>query len=315
MMNSFNKRGQEDKLYFLIWELIALAMVAIVILVSVRSVATGSGYFKRYYSTDLALMADLANTNRGDFTINYALKEQNKNAWTKMYLVDGKRFEISLDNDSVMVYDYPKENIVTPSTYPYAKNKGVYALGSDVISDFVILQKMGPQLSIEQTGVGSLDECSSMQPLDTHMDESNLDFNSFSLDDQTKPYADSINTMIKNFDTTRKKSPASTIIVGHSSKFIIYYSDDSRSLMSKKLACVLSRQYSGYPGATATANVMAYDKSLDSNIGFSKYINAPKGENEVWIAIMVSDDVMNTKNIDKARFGAIIKKAIDEYYG
>jgi len=154
-MKSFRKRGQEDKLYFLIWEGIALALVFIVILVALRGIVTNSSYWKRYYSTDIGFMGDLANVNQGDFTINYNLQEQGENFWTKVYLIPNKMFEFVILKDSIEAYDNPKEQIQSPRTYPYAKHKDVTVEEGDIVSNFLVISKKGSIFSVndyEPTG-------------------------------------------------------------------------------------------------------------------------------------------------------------------
>ena len=44
MIRRLGKRGQEDKIYFLIWELIVLVMVIVALTVAVRGISNNTNY-------------------------------------------------------------------------------------------------------------------------------------------------------------------------------------------------------------------------------------------------------------------------------
>jgi hypothetical protein len=296
-----SKKGQEDKLYFLIWELIAIALVAIIILVAVRGIVNNSSYWKKYYSTDIALMSDIINVNRGDFNINYALKSPDSTFWTRMYLIDNKMFEISLKNDSVEAYDAPKDQTKAYFVFPYAKNKNI-----DIA-----------ETSISQYAASSPSGCSDLQPIDTKKDITYLSLTSLSIDPKTEPYSDSIRTILKNNNIGRQLSNGLNIIIDYAAnaKTTIYYSDDKNTLQSKKFACAFAKDYASNPKSLASSDVKAYDGSLDNNAAFTGYISSAKGDDEFYVIIVLSDSDLASKNMDRNDFAIIIKNVVGEYYG
>jgi len=314
----FNKRGQEDKLYFLIWEMIALAAVILVILIAVRGVVNGSSYWKKYYSSDLALMSDLANTNRGDFTINYALKSQGDNYWSKIYLISNKMFEISMESDAVKVYDAPKEDSKSFYTFPFAKNKDVVVQENSVISDFIVLSKSGSIMSIGEYGLSKSSDCNSMQPMDTRADMALININSFSTDAKTNLFSDSISAILKNHNINNEMANGSDIIMAYSkdASFTIYYSLDQKNLLSKKLACLVAREYSLDPRFASNAvDIKPYDGFLDNNKAYADYMSREFGDKEFWIVILLSDNELVKRNIDRNQFAQVVKNAVVKYYG
>jgi len=322
-----NKKKQEDKLYFLIWELIALALVAIVIIVAVRGIVNNSSYWKKYYSSDLGLMADLANTNQGDFSINYVQKPAQNSIWSKIYFIDNKMFEIDLKPDRVETYDYPKESLGF-YLYPFAKNKMITVIPSSTVSDFLVFTKFGPKFTITNIAQPfsggpstSIDECASLQPVATQKDMSLLNFASISLDGVTSSYASPVNDILRNKLPNAPKDKALTIIfayansqaVNASHNSTIYYSDDAHSMLSKKLACLIKGGLSSSAEfSSLKLDVLAYDGFASANQVFSGYVSSKPGD-EFWIIMSLNDDIMS-KNIDKNRFAGVIRKAVEDNY-
>lgn len=300
-----NKRGSEDKLFFIMWELIAFAAVLIIILVVVRDVANDTTYWKRYYSTDIALMADIENVNQGDFVMNYALKEPMDNFWTDIYMIDKKIVEITLKPDRVEVYDYPKEDSKVPYTFPFAKHKNINVVNESTSSLFLVLSKIGNELKLSNYAVETAEVCPSY---DTRKNTSLIILDSIFLDPKTKPHSESIKATLKKYGRDPAAISESTIILGYSKNFTIYYSDDIKTLQSQKLSCLIRMKLE--ESLNNTAELKRYDKSLDADSEFQKYISG-KPQDEYWVILMLSD---NETRINQNDFAGIIEKAVAEYY-
>lgn len=302
-----NKRGAEDKLFFIMWELIAFAVVLIIIIIVVRGVANDSTYWKNYYSRDLGLMADIENINQGDFFMDYELLTRQKSFWTDIYFIDKPVFDITLKEDRIEVYDYPREDSKYPTTYPFAKNKNINVINESSTSDFLVLSKIGDKLKISTHAVEDAEVCPSY---DTSKDSSLIKFNSIYLDDKVKPHSASVKAILQSsrYGKGQNAVNESTIILGYAENFTIYYSNDANTLQSQKLACIFKMKF--LEKYNNTPEIVKYDSSLDSNPQFSDYI-AGKEHQEYWIIIMLSQ---NEIKISQNDFAIIVENAVKEYY-
>ncbi|MGV8150592.1 MAG: hypothetical protein ACP5NV_02585 [Candidatus Woesearchaeota archaeon] len=286
-------------------------MVLIIILIAVRVVVNNNTYWKTYYATDLALMADIENINNGDFVMNYALKEAPNNFWTKAYFINDRMFEIVLKPISVEVYDYPKEDSKYPTIFPYAKHKNVNVVNDTSSSNFFILSKIGTDLRISDYIIEEAEVCPSYA---TTKDTTFTIFNSINLDGKTLAYSDSIKAVLSRYGKGAHSTNESSIIIGYSSNFTIYYSDDINTLQSQKLACILKMKYSekyvGENNTNGTPEIRKYDGSLDANPHFLSYVQN-RQNSEYWIIVMLSDTELKIKQND---FAIIVEDAIIEYY-
>jgi hypothetical protein len=303
-----NKRGSADsKIFYVMWELLAFAMALIIILVAVRGVSNNNTYWKTYYSRDLGLMADIENINQGDFVMNYALKPSKDNLLTKIYFVDNKMFEISLASNAVEVYDYPKEDSKYPTKYPFAKHKNVNVIEDYTSSDFLVLSKKGNELRISDYAVETADVCPSYN---TAKDTKFTRFYSIFLDNKVKSYSESIKAILGTvrYGMDPNATNESTIIIGYSGNFSIYYSDDANTMQSQKLSCIIKMKF--LETYNYTAEIKKYDGNMDSNPEFSRYITS-KESHEYWVIIMLSD---NETKISQNDFALLIDKSIIDYY-
>lgn len=302
-----NKRGSEDKLLFIIWELLAFCVVLIIIIFAVRGVVNNSTYWKTYYSRDLGMMTDIANINQGDFVMNYALKESIDNFWADIYFIDKNLFEIVLTSKSVEVYDYPKEDSKYPTTFPFAKNKNINIINDSTSATFLILTKLGNELRISDYAVETADVCPSYS---TTKDTKLTKFYSIYLDNKVKPHSESIKAILgtSRYGMDPKADNESTLIMGYAANFSIYYSDDANSLQSQKLSCIIKMKF--LESYNYTAELVKYDGSMDTNPEFIKYM-AIKEPQEYWVMIMMSN---NETKINQNEFAGLIEKAIIDYY-
>lgn len=303
-----NKRGSEDALFFLIWELLAITMVLIIILVTVRGVVNNTAYWKTYYSSDLGMIADIANINQGDFVINYALKDFSKNPLTKIYFLDRKIFEILLTRKSIEVYDYPKEQSKYPTVFPFAKHKNINVMDSNTNSDFLVLTKRGNELKISGFFIESAEVCPSYS---TSKDTKLTKFNSISLDNKVKQYSDSIKQILgtSRYGTDPNAKNDMTLIITYDKEnFIIYYSDDENTFRSQKLSCLLKQEYE--KTLNLSPEIKKYTESQTSNTEFSKYITNKEPE-EFFVIVQLSDKELL---INKNDFAMTTENAVKEYY-
>lgn len=302
-----NKRGSEDYLFYLLWQLLAAAMVLIIILIAVRGVVNNNTYWKTYYSRDLGLMADIANINQGDFEMNYALKSNMDNILTDLYFIDKQVFDILLKPGSIEVYDFPKEDSKYPTIFPFAKHKNINVINESTSSTFLVLKKIGNELSITDYAIETADVCPSYS---TTKETRLTKFYSIYLDNKVKPHSDSIRAILgtSRYGMDPKAINESTIVIGYAANFSIYYSDDPNSLRSQKLSCIIKMKF--LESYNYTAELIKYDGSMDANPEFMKYI-AGKEPQEYWVMIMMST---NETKINQNEFAGLIEKVVIEYY-
>jgi hypothetical protein len=309
-MRRIGKRGMEDKIYFLMFEIIAFAMVAIIIIFAVRGLVNNSDYWKKYYSIDLGLMADLESINQGDFSMNYVLKLPNNNKYLDMYFLKDRTYDFVLEEDRIEVYDHPKEESKRATTYPYAPFKNADIMVNTVNANFLVLTKQKSVLALDKETVDTTEICPAYN---TAKNIDDLKFGAIGLDNTAAPFAGSIEAVLKSYSSTSNINE-SMIIVSYekSSPMTIYYDDDGvKKLWSQKLACMLGKEYADkYPDNTY--EIKAYDGSLDNNMAFIKYMDDPlRNPDEYWIIIQISDDeVAITNNI----FAQVIKDTMVKFY-
>ena len=312
MMRRLGKRGMEDKIWFLIFELIAFAMVTIVIMFAVKGLVDNSTYWKKYYSVDLGLMADLENINQGDFVMNYVLKPKNYAYGTTVFFLKDRKYDFVLQNDRIDVYDSPKDESKYPTTYPFAPSKNVKVQTNTVTADFLVLAKQKSVLTLDKYLVDNAAVCPSY---DTAKDIKTLKFDSISADStatQSTQFAASIKAILSGYNPKSMTTEA-TILVSYKkdSPMTIYYSDDMNTLKSQKLACLVGMDYSDkYPDNTYELKV--YDGSLDKNVAFTNYISTlPNNPDQFWIILQLSDkEIAITQNT----FAQVVKDALVKYY-
>jgi hypothetical protein len=309
-----NKRGQEDKLFFTIWEIIAASMVIIIILVAVRGLANNTSYWKRYYSTDLGLVADLENTNQGDFVINYALKENGKGFWASLLLKD-KQFEIVLENSSIQAYDAP-EHSKSYGNFPFAKSSGTVVQKKSVIADFLTLSKIGNTLMLDRYAPVADQTCLSV---DTKKGTEDLKFTVKPLNNNVASLAKTIDYTLKIIGGPNPKKSESIIFIAIStstasdnvSNIIFYSFKEGNPLKSEKMACILNKNYAAKPLSNIGSKTTPYAGSLDNNPDFKNAISQiTPGNNEYVVIIEIPSSILN-KESDIA---STIKSAYEEYY-
>ncbi|MEM4637548.1 MAG: hypothetical protein QXK76_00810 [Candidatus Woesearchaeota archaeon] len=300
-----NKRGSENTLFFLLWELLAFGMVLIIIIVTVRGVVNNNTFWKNYYARDIAMIIDIENINQGDFIINYKLKDFSENVLTKFYFIDDKIFEISLSENSVLVYDYPKEESKYPAVFPYAKNKNIKVINDSISETFITINKIGDKIFLNSYNIETTEVCPSFS---TTKDFNMIKFNSIPINNKIKSYSDNLNALLKSsrFGSNPNSLNESTIFLDFQSNFTVYYSEDS--LKSQKFACIFKMKFlEKYQYAP---ELKKYDGFLDNNIDFINFLSNKRFD-EYWIAVALSDE--ETK-INPNEITMLFDKTITEFY-
>ena len=304
----------EDKLYFLIWEMIALGIVVILLTMSVRGIASNSSYWKKYYAVDVGLMADIENINQGDFVINYALKPQEDVPQNQV------AFEFVLNKNRIEVYTAPKEDSRSSYTWPYAKAKTVMVADQSVISDFLVLSKIGTDFRLGTYEPKDLETCASFDTAKTI--DKTTKIQSTALTSDVKGYAQSFTSIMGEYGSETTSTTVLSVLWYHAPKanFTITYSDDATRLRAEKLSCMLAKKYS-QTNINSTVQTQVYapstlELSMTANTTFVKYLNdrallAPDAR-EPWILITLDDDALKT---DANTFAGIIKTEVLTYYG
>jgi len=324
---SKSRKGSEILIMGHLWELIATAGVIIIMLVAIAGIANNSNYWKKYYAVDLALMGDLANANQGDFSINYALKEQQDNILSRNHIIKSKMFELVIAQDSIESHDAPKERKTRYSVFPYSKSKNIYVSDDSIISDFLVLSKSGDLFAI--SGHDSIQEgCPSF---DNSRDIAVTSFSSMSLNTETagfpvpteyaiKPItansvsnlgaAQSQNTAINAVQTANNIQIK--IIYAKGDQLTIFYDGSARG---EKLACLIARKYI-QSNSQITPALKEYDGSLDGIQAFSDFKQGITGNNNAfWIGILLPKDMAPASAVDINNMAShIVSEAVRDYF-
>lgn len=313
MLKKIGKRGSErdltDKLLYVAWELIVLGIIAVIILMTIRSVAINSTFWKKYYSTDLALIIDIENTNRGDFIIDYNVKNIQDNFYAS--ILGTRIFEIMLKADKdnknyiVSVYDVPKEDDKYGIFFPYAKNRLLEVRESSIIADFLVVNKVGEEIYLDTYYIDSSNTCPS---LNTKKDISNLKFRALSLNDKTNNIANRLSNVLEGLSRNSSAKKELSILLSYDNTLSIMYSNDYNMLRSQKMACYVAKKLSPKKNPK-DIQISKYDDSFTNN-KMEQYLK-DKDENEYWIIIKLSDTELN---MDFDLFANKIIEAIEEYY-
>lgn len=300
-----NKRGSEDKLFFLLWELLAFAMALIIIIVTVRGVVNNNTYWKNYYARDIAMIIDIEHINQGDFIINYKLKDFSENVLTKMYFIDDKIFEVTLSENSVLVYDYPKEENKYPAVFPFGKNKNIKITNESTSEKFITINKIGDKISLNDYSIETAEVCPSFS---TTKEPNMIRLNSVYTNNKMKNYADNLNALLKSsrFGSNPNSLNESTIFLDFQSNFTVYYSEDS--FKSQKFACIFKMKFlEKYQYAP---ELKKYNGFLDNNADFINFLSNKRFD-EYWIVVALSDEEIK---INPNEITILFDKTITEFY-
>jgi len=306
-MRRLNKRGMDDKLMFVIWEVIVILMVIIVLTISVRGIANNTNYWKKYHSSDLALMTDLITASQGDFIVNYNMKELRQNWATRTLRIDSPIFQTFIKEDSFFIYDQSIDKDRFPQSFIFAKNKDTKIIVSNTSSDYIVLYKKDNSISMKTTYISEIVTCSSENTKDNILEKK---FDVVYLSEETKSYSQYINNLLhtvgEGTDTSSGLLIALTnITIGPT---IIYYDSSSSSqIMSKKMACLVQKQLS-QKFSDVDIQFQPYDNSLEI-----EPFKTQKNKYFYWILIKFNtNDIIpdNTKEL-----GDSLQSAIKEYYG
>jgi hypothetical protein len=297
-MLRLGKRGMEDKLTFTLWEVVVIFMVAIALIIAVRGIANDTTYWKKYHSTDLALMTDLVIANQGDFVINYDIKDLESSWATKLLRIDKLVFQIFLKDDSYFIYDTSIDKDRFPQSYIFAQDKEIST--TNITSDYIVLYKEGNTIGLKSDYLSPVVSCPSA---DTKGDLSKKHFDVIPLSDAAKIYSTPINELLKTVGTGQDKELLISIIDNATEPTTIYY-DSLSQVKSEKMSCLIMKHLKE-SSPDVNVKVKPYDKSFEIEPFVSQRTNYM-----YWVLIEV-----NTNSTDYKSLTENIRDAIYEYYG
>jgi hypothetical protein len=306
MLRRLGKRGLEDKIPFIIWEVLVILMVVIALTVAVRSIANNTTYWKKYHSADLALMTDLIITNQGDFNVNYNLKAMQTNTVTKALRIDPLVFQIFLRNDAYFVYDKSIDEDRFPQSYIFARDPSrVNIITSNSTNSYLTLRKQGNTFSMgdyySPSGISCPSEGTTASTKDKH-------FEALSLADNAKSYTDFVNKLLGKYGNKEQEMLIFLIENDVQSTSVYYDTNIPNPVKSEKMTCLIKKQIlQKYPDMNILEK--AYDNSFDKNIIFTNNKDNQNNPYNYWIIVQVKKGEITDKEL--AEF---ITQAIDEYY-
>jgi len=307
MLRRWGKRGLEDKIPFIIWEIIVILMVVIALTVSVRGIANNTTYWKKYHSADLALMTDLILTSQGDFNINYNLKEIEPNIVSKTFRIDPLSFQIFLRDDAYFVYDKSIDDDRFPQSYIFARDPArTDVIVSNTTNSYITIHKQGRSLSLGEYYTLPIASC----PSDITTGDTTLKhFEALGLSDATaKNYGDYINTVLHRYGNTEHEMLVFLTEDAVQPTTVYYDTDISNPTKSDKMACLIKKQIlQKYPDMNIVEK--PYDNSFDSNTIFTNNKNNQNNPYNYWIIIQIKKGDISDKDLAES-----IVNAIDEYY-
>jgi hypothetical protein len=302
----FYKKGMDDKLMFTMWEIIVVLMVVTVLTISVRGISNDTTYWKKYHSTDLALMTDIISPMNGDFIINYEIKDLNTNFATKILKLETLRFMIYLRDGAYYVYDESASKDRFPQSYVFSQDRDRTVTESNITSDYVVLYKQGNIISLKTDYVSSGIICPTMTTT-SNLKEIYFDTKEVTL--ESKSYSDYISTFLKNTGTGTNKESL-FFIETNTENNIIYYDDTSdKKSKSEKMACIIRR------------NIIKNDTTIKVDI---KPYSSIRKENPVSELISTTFEQSNynyyvyikldTEEFSEKKISELMKLSIEEYY-
>jgi len=293
----------DDKLMFIIWELVVVLMVIIVLTISVKGIANNTSYWKRYHSADLALMTDLIIANQGDFSINYDMKDIRHNFVTRAMRIDPLVFQIFLKEDAFFVYDQSIDKDRFPQSFIFSKDKDVTVSTSNTSNDYIVLYKEEDNVGMKDNYISTIISCPSE---DTKGDLSTKRFEVMSLSDETKTYGSYITDRLQTVGKGYDDEALFTLTTSTTDSTTIFYDslNPLNQVRSEKMACLIQRQLlQKFPDMKITS------KPYDMSAEIEPFANQ-RNNYMYWVLISV-----NTSQITTTDLSDSIKNAIVEYYG
>lgn len=298
-MRRLGKRGMDDKLAFTMWEVMVILMVVIALTISVRGIANNTTYWKKYHSTDLALMTDLIIANQGNFVMNYDMKEMKSNAATKMLRIDQLVFQTFLKTNAFFLYDESIDKDRFPQSYIFAEDKDIKIIDSNLTADYIVLYKEGDTVGMKGDYIVPVFGCPS---LSTQGNLSEKHITVIGLSDTIKPYSDYINEVLKTIGKGTDDELLITLTNDTYNPTTIYYNPLDQG-KSEKLSCLTKKRLEQiYPDMTVLQK--PYDKSFEMDPFVSQ-----RDAYMYWMLIRVNNNEVVSKNLSDS-----IKQAIVEYY-
>jgi hypothetical protein len=302
-MRHFGKRGMDDKLAFIMWEIIVIFMVVIALTLAVKGIANNTNYWKKYHSTDLALMTDLMLINQGDFQINYDMKELKSNVVTKTLGINNLVFETVLTKDAYFLYDESKENDRFPQSFIFGKTDIIKIAEYQTKNSYIILNKIGDSFSLSTNDASKQISCPAIDTFETIEDFLAKKITITGSDTLNEYIIEVNNKLMTNSQTNQEL--VIILVENKNNKSRIYYPTKSEYLIkSQKMSCLIYRE-SLKKIDGLDIHYLAYDNSLDLTPYQNEILN-----NNYWIIIELQKDAF-----PKEIFSEIIVNTINEYYG
>ncbi|HYD03028.1 MAG TPA: hypothetical protein VEC16_01900 [Alphaproteobacteria bacterium] len=293
----------EDKLLFTMWEIVVVLMVIIALTVAVRGIANNTVYWKKYHSTDLALMTDLLMINQGDFVLNYELKDIERNIVTDGLMIDPLRLNIVLRDNAYFIYDGTPQQDRFPQNYIFATDSDIKIINSEIASDYVVLYKEGNSFSLRNDYIAKTISCPS---IDTKGNIAEMHFEVMAIEDSLIGRARYATELLKTPGTTNDLLIAISEASEVQSKNIIYY-DTSNKAISEKMGCIIMRKM-----LESNPDLKIEIRPFDSSI-ISENEDLFESKKSGYRYFVVMD--FNSGLFTDQEFSKHLEEAIKEFYG
>ncbi|MGV8141300.1 MAG: hypothetical protein ACP5NW_02575 [Candidatus Woesearchaeota archaeon] len=298
-MRRLNKRGMDDKLAFTMWEMMVILMVIIALTVSVRGIANNTTYWKKYHSTDLAMMTELIIASQNNFAVNYEMKEMRENSATKMLRIDQLIFQTFLKTNSFFVYHESIDDDRFPQSYIFAEDKDINIVTSNTTSDFVVIYKEGDTVGMREEFMNPIIGCPSADT-SGNLDEKRISV--IELSTATRPYSTYINNALITIATGTDDELLIALIDDNTRPTTIYY-DPFTQVKSEKMSCLTRKNL-----LQIYQDITVQQKSYDNSFEIEPFISQ-RASYMYWILISI-----NTRDVNRQNLSNSIELAVEEYY-
>jgi hypothetical protein len=298
-MRRLDKRGMDDKLAFTIWEIMVILMVVIALTVSVRGIANNTTYWKKYHSTDLAMMTDLIIASQGNFVINYDMKEMKQNAATKMLKINQLMFQTFLNANSFFVYDESVEKDRFPQSYIFAEDRDIKITISSLTSDYIVLYKESDNIGMKSEYIAPVSGCPA---IDTSGSLEGKKISVIGLSTAVKTYSDYINIALRTISRGTDNELLIVLANDNTNPTTIYY-NPINDIKSEKISCLTKRALEEiYP------DISIAQEPYDTSFEIEPFIGQRDGY-MYWMLIRINTADINMEGLEEG-----ISQAITEYY-
>lgn len=311
----FKKRGQVQNLYFMIFELVALAMVGLTLIAYMQSVASSSLYWRTYYAKDTGTIVTLEQATTGNININYAIKKDKS--------IPDYNLIFELNPMQVLVKESSDENKI--SNYLINQNKNIKIITSSLFPNFLSIQKNSNEISFYSEPQELSESCPVIDTKFTETTIASVKFYVTSTSNNKYPIVTALSYSLKNLLAIKQNKPsvvqtvddANFIILFMDAKenqgdrsdlesLTVYYLNNDYARKNEKLACLINAKL----GVNfKSAQYVSFDE-LDSETK-KTITNLPKDIQSKTIAIIS----MNSTELNKLDNSNLIFNSIKEFVG